>query len=219
MMRYKAVIFDLDGTLLDTLDDLFDSVNHTMDIFAYPNRTREEVRRFVGNGVNKLIERAVPGGADDPMLEAAIREFRSYYAAHSEIKTRAYDGVPELIERLKDEGIVTAVVSNKLHRATAALCGKYFPDIRVVCGERESEGIRRKPYPDMVFRAAEEMCVPLSECVYVGDSEVDLETAENAGIDCISVLWGFRDEETLRRHGASVFAGDTSELYRAITVQ
>lgn len=217
MPKYKAAIFDLDGTLLDTLDDLCDSVNHTMDIFSYPRRTREEVRLFVGNGVDRLIELSVPGGDKDPMIDEAIREFRRYYADHSEIKTKPYDGVLDITSRLQREGICVAVVSNKLHQATVTLCRKYFPNIKIACGEREADGIRRKPYPDMVYKAISEMGVSLSECVYIGDSEVDLATAKNVGIDCISVLWGFRNREALVSSGGVVFVNTAEELYRAIT--
>ena len=214
--KYKAVIFDLDGTLLDTLDDLWDSVNHTMDVFSYPKRTRDEVRRFVGNGVDRLIELCLPGGADDPYRNEAIAEYRRYYKDHSEIKTKPYDGVVELIAKLISDGVKVAVVSNKIHLSTVELCKKYFPEIENVCGEREAEGIRKKPYPDTVIKSAEDMGVDTGECVYVGDSEVDIETAKNAGMDCISVLWGFRDREYLESMGGTVFACDADELYEAI---
>lgn len=215
-MKYKAVIFDLDGTLLNTLEDLCDAVNHTMNLYGYPERTIDEVRRFVGNGVDRLITLCVPGGENDPKLTEAILEYRAYYTAHSEIKTKPYDGITELIEKLKNDGIKTAVVSNKLHKATKELCAKYFPCIEVVCGERESEGIRRKPYPDTVIESAKELGVPLEKTVYVGDSEVDVMTSRNAGVDCISVLWGFRDREYLAENGATVFANTAEELYKII---
>jgi len=214
--KYKAVIFDLDGTLLDTLDDLCDSVNHTMDVFSYPRRTREEVRRFVGNGVDRLIELCIPGEANDPNRDEAIAEYRRYYKDHSEIKTKPYDGVVELIGKLISDGVKVAVVSNKIHLSTVELCKKYFPKIENVCGEREAEGIRRKPHPDTVIKSAEDMGLTVGECVYVGDSEVDIETAKNAGMDCISVLWGFRDREYLESMGGTVFACDADELYEAI---
>ncbi len=214
--KYKAVIFDLDGTLLDTLDDLCDAVNHTMDVFAYPCRTRDEVRSFVGNGVDRLIELCIPGHESDPNRDPAIKEYRKYYNAHSEIKTKPYDGVTELIDKLIGDGVEVAVVSNKIHVSTVELCKKYFPAIENVCGEREAEGIRRKPHPDTVIKSAEDMGVTVSECVYVGDSEVDIETARNAGMDCISVLWGFRDREYLQKCGGTVFAETADELYSAI---
>ncbi len=216
--KYKAVIFDLDGTLLDTLDDLWDSVNHTMDVFSYPRRTREEVRAFVGNGVDRLIELCLPGGESDPNRNEAIAEYRRYYKDHSEIKTKAYDGVCELIHKLVTDGVKVAVVSNKIHISTVELCGKYFPEIGNVCGEREAEGIRRKPHPDTVIKSAEDMGIAVQDCVYVGDSEVDVETARRAKMDCICVLWGFRDRDYLEKMGGSIFASTAEELYNRLII-
>jgi len=215
-MKYKAAIFDLDGTLLDTLDDLWDAVNHTMDLYGFPRRTRNEVRSFVGNGVERLIELSVPDGLNNPKFTEAVASYRAYYAANSEHKTAPYDGVIPLIRKLIAEGIAVSVVSNKPHGATVTLCAKYFPEIAVVCGEREAEGIRRKPYPDTVFKAVGELGLDVGDCVYIGDSEVDIRTAANAGTDCISVLWGFRDEEELRAEGGTVFVRNADELYDAI---
>lgn len=214
--KYKAVIFDLDGTLLDTLDDLWSSVNHTMKVFGYPERTRNEVRAFVGNGVDRLIELCLPGGADDINRNAAISEYRRYYNENSEVYTKPYDGIVELIAKLTEAGIKVSVVSNKIHLSTVTLCKKYFSAIEIVCGEREAEGIRRKPHPDTVLQVAKELGVDISECVYVGDSEVDVETAKNACMDCIAVLWGFRDRDYLESRGAQIFASDTKELYDRI---
>ncbi len=215
-MKYKAAIFDLDGTLLNTLEDLCDAVNHTMKLYSYPERTLDEVRRFVGNGVDRLITLCVPEHENDPNLAAVIDEYRAYYAAHSEIKTKPYDGVPELIDRLMKTGVKIAIVSNKMHEATVTLCQKYFPQVEVVCGEREREGIRRKPCPDTVIKAAEDLGVSLHDVVYIGDSEVDVKTSENAGVDCISVLWGFRDRDYLISEGARIFAVTADEVYRII---
>lgn len=216
-MKYKAAIFDLDGTLLDTLDDLHAMVNHTMDAFGFPRRTREEVRCFVGNGVDKLIELSVPDGLSNPQYPDAIKECRRYYAANSEGRfTKPYDGVLELIDKLNAVGIKVAVVSNKIHPATVKLCEKYFPSIEHAYGEREAEGIRRKPHPDMVYYAAEQLGEELSDCVYIGDSEVDVITSKNAGVDCISVLWGFRNRDMLEEYGATHFAENTDELYAMI---
>ena len=212
-MNYKAAIFDLDGTLLDTLDDLWDAVNHTMDTYGFPRRTREEVRAFVGNGVERLLELAIPDGCADPHFADAVASYRAHYAQNSENKTRPYDGVIDLIHRLTDDGVAVSVVSNKPHGATVTLCAKYFPEIAVVCGEREAEGIRRKPYPDTVFKAVEDLGLMPADCVYIGDSEVDILTAKNAGMDCISVLWGFRDEDYLREEGGRVFVRTADELY------
>ena len=215
-MKYKAAIFDLDGTLLDTLDDLWDAVNHTMDMYGFPRRTRDEVRSFVGNGVERLIELSVPDGLSNPKFTEAVVSYRAYYAANSEHKTAPYAGVTGMIRTLLADGVAVSVVSNKPHGSTVTLCAKYFPDIAVVCGEREAEGIRRKPYPDTVFRAVEDLGLTVGDCVYIGDSEVDIRTAANAGMDCISVLWGFRDEDCLRAEGGTVFVRSTDELYDAI---
>ena len=215
-MNYKAAIFDLDGTLLDTLDDLWDAVNYTMDFYAFPRRTRDEVRAFVGNGVERLIELSVPGGRENPRFADAVATYRAYYAGNSENKTRPYDGVTALIRRLIADGIAVSVVSNKPHGSTVTLCAKYFPEVFVVCGEREAEGIRRKPYPDTVFKAVEELGLKPADCVYIGDSEVDIKTAANAGMDCISVLWGFRDEAYLRETGGTVFVKTADGLYDEI---
>ena len=215
----KAAIFDLDGTLLDTLDDLWDAVNHTMDAHGFPRRTRDEVRAFVGNGVERLIELSlgIPDAQNHPDFAGIVADYRAYYAANSEHKTAPYPGVCDLIRRLLADGIAVSVVSNKPHGATVTLCAKYFPDVTVVCGEREAEGIRRKPWPDTVFKAVDDLGLTPADCVYIGDSEVDILTAKNAGMDCISVLWGFRDEDELREAGGTTFVRTSEELYRAIT--
>jgi len=215
-MKYKAAVFDLDGTLLDTLGDLTDALNAAMDHYGYPRRTVGEVRSFVGNGVERLIALSLPDGADTPDFEEITAYYRAYYAAHSEIKTGPYPGVINLIDRLENAGIRTAVVSNKPHGSTVRLCAKYFPGISVVGGEREAEGVRRKPWPDMVLCAVESMGLTPEECVYIGDSEVDVLTAKNAGMDCITVLWGFRDREDLEREGASCFAQTADEVFDRI---
>ena len=215
-MNYKAAVFDLDGTLLDTLGDLCDALNATMDHYGYPRRTLAEVRASVGNGVERLIALSLPDGLDTPDFDKIAAYYRSYYAAHSEVKTAPYDGVLDLIDRLESAGVKTAVVSNKPNGAAMKLCAKYFPGISVVGGERESEGVRRKPWPDMVLAAVEEMGVTPDQCVYIGDSEVDVLTAKNASMDCITVLWGFRDRDELERDGASCFAGTADEVFRLI---
>lgn len=214
----KAAIFDLDGTLLDTLDDLWDAVNHTMDAHGFPRRTRDEVRAFVGNGVERLIELSlgIPDAQNHPDFAGIVADYRAYYAANSEHKTAPYPGVCDLIRRLLADGIAVSVVSNKPHGATVALCAKYFPDVTMVCGEREAEGIRRKPWPDTVFKAVDDLGLTPADCVYIGDSEVDILTAKNAGMDCISVLWGFRDEDELREAGGTTFVRTAEELYREL---
>ncbi|MBQ3706357.1 MAG: HAD-IA family hydrolase [Clostridia bacterium] len=217
MKNIKAVLFDLDGTLLDTLDDLTDAVNATMRVFGYPEHTKAAVRSYVGNGVTRLMELVLPGGAEDENFEEATAVYRRIYAAHSEEKTRPYDGIAECVGTLARCGIKTAVVSNKPDETTVRLTKKWFPEIHAAAGENEAAGIRRKPAPDMVLRAMAALGVTPEETVYVGDSEVDLLTAKNAGLPCISVLWGFRDREELAAAGASVLIGTPQELTELVT--
>lgn len=215
-MKYKAAIFDMDGTILNTLEDLYLAVNHTMKKFSYPERTMDEVRQFVGNGVDRLIARSLPGGYDDKNFDAAVKEYRAYYSAHSDIKTAPYEGICELIDKLKKNGVAVAIVSNKPDVSVKELSLKYFPSVEYAFGERESDGIRRKPFPDMILNAAEKLSVSPKECVYIGDSEVDVESAANSGMDCITVLWGFRDRKFLLEKGAKIFAYSTDDVYRLI---
>lgn len=196
-----TVIFDLDGTLLDTLEDLTDSVNYAMKTFGFPAHTIAEVRTFVGNGAPKLLERSLPQGVENPDYEAALAAFKAHYAEHCEDKTRPYEGVPEMLAELKGQGYHLAVVSNKFDGAVKKLCKKYFGEfISVSIGE--SAEVKRKPAPDTVYRALRELGCDASRAVYVGDSEVDILTAKNASLPCISVTWGFRTEERLRSEGA-----------------
>lgn len=202
-----GVLFDLDGTLLDTLEDLMDAVNYALHRFGYPPRSLEEIRCFVGNGAQKLIVRAVPEGADpQPVLEC----FRGYYDAHCRIKTGPYGGILAALEQIRQEYPV-AIVSNKPDTAVKALCADYFPGVFAL-GERSD--CPRKPAPDMVKRAMESIGV--ARCVYVGDSEVDVATAQNAGVPCLSVLWGFRNRQELERAGATYFCQSPRELLRQI---
>ena len=204
---YKTFIFDLDGTLLDTLQDLANSVNYALRQHGMPEHTIDDIRRFVGNGVRLLMERAVPDGARNPQFEAAFATFRQYYMQHSLDTTRPYDGIPELIRELKARGCQMAVVSNKMMAATQELVRHFFPDITVAIGEHEAAGIRKKPAPDTVFEALRQLAVRQElNAVYVGDSDVDIETARNSGLPCISVLWGFRSRDFLLAHGATTFA-------------
>ena len=212
-MSYQTYIFDLDGTLLDTLGDLAASVNYAMRTHGMPEHSVDEVRLFVGNGVRRLMERAVPGGAAHPAFEAAFATFRRHYMEHSLDTTRPYEGIPELLQELKRRGGHTAVVSNKFDAATKELCRHFFPDtIDVAVGEHEAEGIRKKPAPDTVLQALSQLGVGQEGAVYVGDSDVDVQTARNSGLPCISVLWGFRDREFLLAHGAETFVSQPSEL-------
>ena len=212
-MRYQTYVFDLDGTLLDTLGDLAASTNYALRTYGMPEHSLDDVRRFVGNGVRVLMERAVPQGADNPQFEAAFQTFREHYMQHSLDTTKPYDGIIETLEALKAEGCRLAVVSNKMMAATQELCRHFFPDtIEVAIGENEAEGIRKKPAPDTVIAALRQLGVGQEGAVYVGDSDVDIETARNSGLPCISVLWGFRDRDFLLQHGAKTFISAPSEL-------
>ena len=213
MNTYKTFIFDLDGTLLDTLGDLAAAVNYALREHGMPEHSIDDVRRFVGNGVRKLMERAIPDGTANPEFEATFATFRQYYMAHSLDTTRPYDGIPEMLAALKARGCRLAVVSNKMMAATQELCQYFFPDtIEVAIGENEAEGIRKKPAPDTVFAALRQLGVGEEDAVYVGDSDVDLETARQSGLPCISVLWGFRDRDFLIKHGAKTFVSAPQEL-------
>ena len=198
-----GILFDLDGTLLATLEDLHSSTNHVMRQFGYPEHTIDDVRRFVGNGARRLFEQAVPAGGD---VEAALEAFQSWYPNHCQIRTKAYDGIPEALEILKEK-YPLAIVSNKPDPAVKVLCADYFPGIYA---RGESADCPRKPAPDMVFKAME--AIGVEACVYVGDSEVDVLTAKNAGVPCLSVLWGFRDKADMEEVGGNVFCENTAEL-------
>lgn len=210
-MIYRAVIFDMDGTILDTLDDMAASINAALAEEGFPPRTVDEVRRFVGNGNHKLAERAVPAGTDGEAVERVFRAFHRHYRAHCADRTRVYDGIPALLLRLRGRGVRTAVVSNKADYAVQALAARYFPGL-FDCAAGESASVRRKPAPDGVLSVLSALGVPKEEAVYVGDSEVDMETAENAGLPCISVTWGFRPRTFLLARGARLLADSADEL-------
>ena len=194
---YRAVIFDLDGTLLNTLEDLRDGVNYVLALRGYPERSLEEIRRFVGNGIGKLIERAAPEGTAEEEREEILKEFRLYYTEHCRVKTGPYNGIMDLLKSLKEHNIQMAIVSNKNDAAVKDLVKYYFSEyISVAIGE--CAGVRKKPSPDSVWKAISLLGVKKEQAVYVGDSEVDRATAANAGMECISVTWGFRDEELLK---------------------
>ena len=213
MKQYDTYIFDLDGTLLDTLDDLAAAVNYALCQHNMPEHTREEVRQMVGNGVRLLMVRAVPDGDSNPLFEAAFKTFREYYMEHSLDTTRPYDGIPELLRELRRRGKRVAVVSNKFYAATSELCRHFFPDtVEVAIGEHEAEGIRKKPAPDTVMEAFRQLGTEKENAVYVGDSDVDLQTACNSGLPCISVLWGFRDRDFLEAHGGTTFVIQPAEI-------
>lgn len=209
--KFKTFIFDLDGTLLNTLNDLAASTNHALLTNGMAERSIDEVRRFVGNGVRLLIERAVEPGTDKATIDRVFADFKTHYMHHSLDTTRPYDGIMDMLHELRHRGIRIAVVSNKLYAATRELCHHFFADtVEVAIGEKE--GIRRKPSPDTVIEAMLELGVDKADAVYVGDSDVDIATAKNCGMPCISVLWGFRDKDFLIEHGAQTFVNHPSEL-------
>ena len=210
----KTVIFDLDGTLLNTLDDLADSTNYALSKFGYPTRTIDEVRQFVGNGVAKLIERAIPEGKNNPNFEKCLAIFKENYAQNMYNKTAPYNGIIEMLSNLKSKGIKIAVVSNKFDLAVKELCKKYFEGfIDFAAGENEAQGIKKKPAPDTVISVLNEFNFAPEDAVYVGDSDVDIMTAKNSKMPCISVTWGFRDEKFLLGNGATILINAPSEIY------
>lgn len=209
--KYRLLIFDFDGTVLNTLEDLCGSLNEILRRNRFPERTLNETRHFVGNGIRKLIERAVPEGTSEETIDRLFQEFLPYYEAHCAEKTAPYPGIPELLSRLKKEGFLTAVVSNKADPAVQILCETYFKGLfDIAVGEKP--GIARKPAPDMVDEVLGCLKVSKKEAVYIGDSEVDLKTAENAGLPCIGVDWGFRGADFLREHGADCIVFTPEEL-------
>lgn len=207
----RAVVFDLDGTLLDTLEDLKGAVNAALQAFGMPACSLEQVRCYVGNGIRRLMQRATPGGADHADFEKAFAFFKKYYDAHCTELTAPYANIMDLLAELREQGVEAAIVSNKVDSAVKTLTRKFFGDyIDVAIGERE--GVARKPSPDAVNTALLELGVSREHAVYVGDSDVDIQTAENAGLPCISVTWGFRDEAFLREHGARTLIQRPLEL-------
>lgn len=210
-MKYRLAIFDLDGTVLNTLDDLAAALCHALEKNGMPPRTREEVRGMVGNGIRRLCERGVPEGTDSESVDRVYGDFMDYYTVHMYDSTVPYDGVLPLLSRLSACGVRTAVVSNKRDGAVRELCKRFFPAMfDITVGERE--GVARKPAPDSVLQVLRSLGYRREEAVYIGDSDVDIQTARAADIDCISVDWGFRDRAFLESSGASVIVSDTSEL-------
>ena len=214
-MRYKTIIFDLDGTLLDTLGDLSSSVNYALRQHGLPERSKADVRQFLGNGISRLIEQSVPKGTKEEKTETVLQTFREYYLVHSLDETAPYEGIMELLYKLRDMDIATAIVSNKLDPAVKDLHRYFFSDtIRVAIGETAT--IRRKPAPDMVDECIRLLECEHESCLYVGDSEVDLQTARNAALPCCSVSWGFRDREQLIEAGADIIIDKPEELIGVI---
>lgn len=216
-MRTTTVIFDLDGTLLDTLQDLTDAVNAALAASGLPARPVDDVCRSVGNGIRKLIQRVVPEGDKNPLFEDVFACFKEYYAVHCRDKTTPYEGILPMLEELQKNGIRAAVVSNKADFAVQELIPVYFGDlIAVAHGENEAAGIRKKPAPDMVVQTMREMDCKREDAVYVGDSDVDLQTAENAGLYAVAVSWGFRGRAFLEEHGAGCIIDKPEELISVI---
>ncbi len=214
-MRYKAAIFDMDGTILNTLDDLADTMNYCLRSYGMTERSLSEIRSFLGNGLRVLVEKSVPDDTPMPTIDLICETFADYYKDHCAIRTRPYEGIEDLLRKLRSDGILTAVVSNKVDFAVRELCEEYFDGLfDYSVGERE--GQRRKPYPDSVNAVLEYFDISKDEAVYIGDSEVDFMTAKNAGMEVIMVDWGFRDESTLVMMGADLIAHSTDEVYEAI---
>ncbi len=216
MKKYEYIIFDLDGTILDTLDDLTDSVNYALDKHGYPARTKEEIRTFVGDGLLMLVRRAIAPETDETVIQTVLATQKAYYKDHCADKTRPYEGILELLGELKMAGYKLAVVSNKADYAVQILCEQYFPGMfHMTVGEKET--VRKKPAPDSVYAVLEVLQAKKEQAVYIGDSEVDIETAKNAGLDAVLVTWGFRDTEFLREKGAKTLVNDVKELKKALT--
>jgi phosphoglycolate phosphatase len=211
MYQYDAVLFDMDGTLLNTLDDLTAAVNHTLRQYQYPTHTADEVREAVGNGVRRLIERLLPGGAADPHMEAALASFKHYYTEHCDVQTRPYAGVLEAVTALHEAGLKLAIVSNKNDEAVRALARTYFGTlVDVAIGGQE--GVPRKPAPQMPHAALSALGAEPERTLFVGDSDVDMETAQNAGLDCMLVSWGFRDAAALAALKPRFLVADPAEM-------
>lgn len=214
-MGYTTVIFDMDGTVLNTLEDLADAVNAMLRHEGLGEISVDQVRRSVGNGVAVLMEKTLPGGRAYPRYDEATAFYRAYYESHCRIKTAPYPGILPLLDELKGRGIALAVVSNKQDAAVKPLSRAFFGD-RMAVSMGEAPGLRRKPYPDMVWAAIEQLGKGREECLYVGDSEVDVATAQNAGLDCCSVTWGFRDRALLESLHPSFLIDRPEELLRLV---
>ena len=210
-MRYQAVLFDMDGTVLDTLEDLYDSINYSLSQFSLPPVSREQVRQNLGNGAAFLVSRCVPPDCSPELSSQVLAFYKPWYDTHCSIKTAPYEGILPLMRTLKSRGLLLSIISNKPDRAVQELAEAFFPGL-LEFAVGESPSVRRKPAPDTVLSAVSRLGMSVGSCVYIGDSEVDLQTARNAGIDCISVTWGFRDEDRLLEAGAAVLVHSPGEL-------
>lgn len=216
-MKYKAAIFDMDGTILDTLEDLCHTLDYTLEQFGFPKKTVPEMRSYLGNGMRKFIELGAPAGTGEELREKMFEVFAEYYKTHCAIATKPYDGLLPMLDRLKAAGMKIAVVSNKGDFGVQILCDEYFPQVfHYAVGEKT--GISKKPAPDMVEAVLKEFGLQPEEAVYIGDSEVDLETARNAQMDEVLVTWGFRDKSFLEERGAKVIVDTMEQLEKALTL-
>ena len=214
-MKYTTIIFDLDGTLLNTLADLAAATNHALAEHKLPQRTTDEVRLFVGNGIRKLIERAVPTDTPAELQEEVFASFHKYYKKHCADSTRPYDGVPQLLLQLRAAGCRTAIVSNKADYGVQALAKQYFDgQLDAACGERA--GIAKKPAPDMLLAIMQQLKAEPASTIYIGDSDTDIATASNAGVACIGACWGFRGRAFLEAHGAKLLAENVDDIWKLI---
>lgn len=214
-MDKDTIIFDLDGTLLNTLEDLHACFNYAIELCGYPKRSLSEIRNFVGNGIKKAIERALPKGTSEEEIDKVIVTFKKYYQEHMTEYTKPYNGIIKLLEELKEKGYKIGVVSNKYDKAVKALCKDYFGDL-VQTAIGESKEIEKKPNPNGVLKAIKEVNSTVERTIYVGDSEVDIQTAKNANVPCISVLWGFKDKEFLEANGGYIFAKVPEDIIKII---
>lgn len=214
-MKYTTIIFDLDGTLLNTLADLAAATNYALAEHKLPQRTTDEVRLFVGNGIHKLIERAVPANTPAELQEEVFASFNRYYKQYCADSTRPYEGVPQLLQQLRAAGCRTAIVSNKADYGVQALAKQYFDgQLDAACGERA--GIAKKPAPDMLLAIMRQLKAEPASTIYIGDSDTDLDTARNAGVPCIGACWGFRGRAFLEAHGAKLLAENVSDIWELI---
>ena len=217
-MSYRAVLFDMDGTVLDTLEDLYRAVNRSLEEFSLPTVSRERVRAGLGNGAAHLIGCCVPEDCPDALRQQVLDWYKPWYDAHCRIATRPYPGIVPLMERLREKGVKLAIISNKPDPAVRELARAFFPGL-LETAVGESLSVRRKPDPSAVLTAAKRMCLAVSDCVYVGDSEVDVETAKNAGMDGVFVSWGFRTRQQLIAAGADRIADSAQELEQLLDTE
>ncbi len=215
-MKYDAILYDMDGTVLDTLGDLTDSVNYALSPFSFPPVAPQQIAAFLGNGAKRLITLSCPEGTDAETVEKVLEVYLPWYNAHCRIKTAPYEGIVEMMKKIRETGVKQVIVSNKPDSAVKPLAEEFFHGL-LEFADGACKQLRRKPAPDSVLSAAEKLNIPIEKCVYVGDSEVDIETAKNAGMDCIAVTWGFRSAQQLLASGAELMVNNADGLYEALT--